>query len=325
MQPPAELVDFLKREDGFLIATHMNPDGDAIGSAVALALALESLGKTVAVLDRDPVPSQYQFLPESSRFHTFPSLGDAGISIEACGNLVLVDCNDISRVTSDKTLAARFGYEHAAVIDHHATRSSFGTVRWIEPSAAATGLLVLAVIDALGVGVSPAMASNLYAALIVDTGNFRFENTDPVVLRAAARLAEAGASPTAISRAIYDSWSFSRLALFGRYLATLEMHGRVATAVVTLQMMEETGTHPDDTETFVEFLKVINEADVTMLARELDKDSYKLSLRSKGVINVAAVAEAFGGGGHANAAGFSMQGTFADVRSRILERIARQQ
>jgi phosphoesterase RecJ-like protein len=103
------------------------------------------------------------------------------------------------------------------------------------------------------------------------------------------------------------------------------MHGRVATAVVTLQMMEETGTHPDDTETFVEFLKVINEADVTMLARELDKDSYKLSLRSKGVINVAAIAEAFGGGGHANAAGFSMQGTYADVRSRILEMIAQQQ
>ncbi|KAF0185581.1 MAG: phosphoesterase RecJ domain-containing protein [Nitrospirae bacterium] len=325
MQPPTELVEFLNREDRFLIATHMNPDGDAIGSALALALALESLGKSVAVLDQDPVPEQYRFLPESSRFCTFSSLAETGVSIESCNNLILVDCNDLSRVTPDRELAARFGFRNALVIDHHATRSSFGTVKWIDPSAAATGLLVLAVIDALGVSVSGSMATNLYAALVVDTGNFRFENTDPSVLRAAARLAEAGAHPTAICRALYESWSLARLALFGRFLNTLEMNGRVAMTVVTLQMLQETGARPEDTETFVEFLKIVNEADVTILVRELEKNYYKLSLRSKGVINVAVVAEAFGGGGHANAAGFCTRGDSAEVKARILKKLHEQQ
>ncbi len=325
MQPPSELVEFLKREDRFLIATHMSPDGDAIGSALALALALESFGKTVAVLDQDPLPAQYQFLPGASRFRTFSSLSRDGISIEACGNLILVDCNDLSRVTPDKELAARFGFRNAIVIDHHATRSSFGTLKWIEPSAAATGLLVLALLDAMDVGVSVAMATNLYAALVVDTGNFRFENTDPFVLRAAARLAEAGAHPTAICRAIYESWPYARLELFSRFLSTIEIQGRIVMTVVTLQMLQETGTRSDDTETFVEFLKIINEADVTMLAREIEKDCYKLSLRSKGAVNVALVAEAFGGGGHANAAGFRMRGSIAEIKARILDRLAVQQ
>lgn len=321
MQPPVELLDFLKREDRYLIATHQNPDGDAIGSAVTLALILESLGKQVVVFDQDPVPEQYRFLAESSRIFTPETVKNAPIALEDCGNLILVDCNDLSRVTKRKDLQARFGYRNALVIDHHGTPTQFGTLRWIEPDAAATGLMILAISDALGVALSPPMASNLYAAIAVDTGNFRFENTSPAVLYSAARLADAGANPTLISRALFESWSSGRLLLFGRFLHTLEMIGPVAVAVVTHQMFAETGTGPDDTETFVEFLKINRDADVAMLMRELEPDHYKLSLRAKGTVDVAAIAELFGGGGHKNAAGCEVRGDISSIKRHIVAEV----
>jgi phosphoesterase RecJ-like protein len=321
MQPPVELLDFLKREDRYLIATHRNPDGDAIGSAVALALILEALGKQVAVFDQDPVPEQYRFLPESARLFTPESLADAGIALEDCGNLLLVDCNDLSRVTNRKDLSARFGYRNALVIDHHGTLSSFGTLQWIEPDAAATGLMILSIADALGVALTPAMASNLYAAIAVDTGNFRFENTSPEVLYAAGRLAEAGANPTIISRALFESWSSGRLALFGKFLNTFELMGPVAVAVVTQEMFAETGAGPEDTETFVEFLKILRAADVALLIREIEPGDYKLSLRAKGKVDVAAIAALYGGGGHKNAAGCEVKGTIDSIKQAIIAQV----
>lgn len=323
MRPPVELLDFLKREDRYLIATHRSPDGDAIGSAIALALILDALGKQAAVFCQDAVPEQYRFLPESSRVHTPDTIAAAGIVLEECGNLVLVDCNDLHRVTRDEDLQRRFGYRNAVVIDHHATPAPFGALRWIEPEAAATGMMILAIADALGMRLTPAAAMNLYAAIVVDTGNFRFENTSADVLYAAARLAEAGANPTLVCREFYESWSASRLALFGRFLGTLDMRGAVAVAVVTRQMLDETGTVPDDTETFVEFLKINRDADVAMLIRELEPDHYKISLRAKGTVDVAAVARQFGGGGHRNAAGCEVRGTLDSVRQRVLAQITK--
>lgn len=321
MQPPVELLDFLRREDRYLIATHRSPDGDAIGSAVALALILETLGKQVAVFDQDPVPEQYRFLPESSRFITPETLAGADVQLEDCGNLILVDCNDLSRVTTRKELSSRFGFRNALVIDHHRTLSSFGTLQWIEPDAAATGLMILAIADALGTVLSPAMATNLYAAIAVDTGNFRFENTSSDVLFAAGRLIEAGANPAVISRALFESWSSGRLELFSRFLSTLEITGPVAVALVTQEMFAETGTGPDDTETFVEFLKILRDTDVALLIREIEPGDYKLSLRAKGTVDVAAIAALFGGGGHKNAAGCEVKDDIASIKQKIIAQV----
>jgi len=323
MQPPVDLIDFLKREDPYLIATHRSPDGDAIGSAVALAQILEALGKHAVVFCQDAVPEQYRFLPESSRVHTPDTIATTGIILEECGNLVLVDCNDLHRVTRHEDLQRRFGYRNALVIDHHATPALFGTVRWIEPEAAATGMMILAIAEALAMQLTPAIAMNLYAAIVVDTGNFRFENTSADVLYAAARLADAGANPTLICRELYESWSAARLTLFGKFLNTLDMSGSVAVAVVTRRMFAETGTAPDDTETFVEFLKINRDADVAMLVRELETDHYKISLRAKGTVDVAAVAQQFGGGGHRNAAGCEVRGTLDSVKQQLLAQIAK--
>ena len=238
-------------------------------------------------------------------------------------HLILVDCNDLHRVTTHPGLFEHNSWQKTLVIDHHATPSSFGDIRWIEVNAAATGLMVLALADALEVPLTEAIATNLYAAMVVDTGNFRFENTSADVLYAAARLASAGANPTYVCRAIYESWSSGRLALFGKVLSTFEMIGSVALAFVNLQMFAETGTGPDDTETFVEFLKVNRDAEVALLIRELAPDHFKLSLRAKGTIDVAAVAAHFGGGGHKNAAGCEIRGSLAAVKEHILKQLLR--
>jgi len=322
MTPPKDLIDTLRREDDFLIAAHMNPDGDAIGSALALAAALEAVGKRVSIVDRDPIPQHYRFLPNVEKFHTLSDLSGTGISLERCTNLILVDCNDITRVVADKAVAGRFSCRNAIVIDHHATPSSFGTVRWIVPDAAATALLILEIIDALSIMLTADMATLLYAALIVDTGNFRFENTDAKVLRVAARLTEAGADPASISRALFEAWTSARFALFSRFLDTVELSERIVTSVVTNRMLQETGATSDQTETFVEFLKRMQDADVAVLITELEKDHYKLSMRAKGTVNVAKVAEAFGGGGHANAAGCRIRAGLDEVKRMVRARIA---
>lgn len=323
--PPEELLDFLKKQDRYLIAMHRNPDGDAIGSASALALILRRLGKQTAVFCQDRVPEHYRFLPESAHVLSPEAFAENGQLIRHYEHLVLVDCNDLHRVTthSGSGLLERNSWQKTLVIDHHATPSSFGDIRWIEADAAATGLMVLALADALDVPLTEAIATNLYAAMVVDTGNFRFENTSADVLYAAARLASAGANPTSVCRAIYESWSSGRLALFGKVLSTFEMIGSVALAFVNLQMFAETGTGPDDTETFVEFLKVNRDAEVALLIRELAPDNFKLSLRAKGTIDVAAVAAHFGGGGHKNAAGCEMRGSLASVKEQILKHLLR--
>src|SRR5208283_3175375 len=251
--PPQDIIDFFKNGDGFLIAIHTSPDGDALGSACALGMALEKLGKRTILVCRDAVPKQYIFLPCSRRFLTFDDIISRNLDIASYKNLVLVDCNELKRTGIEKTALASTKFALSAVIDHHEVASLFGDIRWVVPPAAAAGMLVFYLINALGVEITEMIASNLYTALVVDTGNFRFPDTSPEVLRVAAVLAEAGASPYQINRAVNESWSEGRFRLFARVLGTLSIDKRVAITYVTRKMFEETGTTPDDTENFASF------------------------------------------------------------------------
>ncbi|HTZ19107.1 MAG TPA: DHH family phosphoesterase, partial [Dissulfurispiraceae bacterium] len=192
MAPPAVLLDTLHKGDNFLISTHVNPDGDALGSAAALALALRKMGKQAVLFDKHKVPDQYRFLPCSELFHTFESLESAGIRVSDFSTLIILDCNDIERIGLEKkqqhpwaeTLKeALSGNMTSIVIDHHETHRDFGDVKWIEPHAAATGLLVFNLLKTLGIEITAEIATNLYAAIVVDTGNFRFENATSRVFR----------------------------------------------------------------------------------------------------------------------------------------------
>ena len=312
MRPPEELLEFFRREKKFFLAAHINPDGDAIGSSLALALALESIGKEAEVYDKDPVPDFYMFLPTSEK--VMASLPDSKTKIP---NLILLDCGELDRAGIKEINCGT-----SVVIDHHETEKGFGDIKWIKPEAAATGIMVFYLIKELGVKITPDIATNLYTAIAIDTGTFRYSNTAPEVLRIAAELIESGADPSLIAENIYETWTENRLRLLLKVLNTIEIQNDVAITIVTLDMFRETGAVVSDTENFPGFTRMLKNVNVAALFREVEKDYFKVSLRSKGrKLNVAKIAEKFGGGGHRNAAGYRVRADFNIAKDVLLKAI----
>lgn len=318
--PPEELLQFLKRARNLILATHINPEGDALGSSLALGIALERLGKSVALFDRDPVPEFYRFLPQWERFLN----SDFNLLLKKLkkqrspiDGLILLDCNTPERadieIPPDVPLL---------IIDHHETeKPSQAIIRWIVPDAPATGALVYSIIKALGVKIDHDIAVALYTAVAIDTGTFRYSNTTPEVLKIAAELISAGVRPEMISEALYDNWSMERFYLLIRCLNSLEIKDGVAITSVTEEDFQKTGTKAEDTENFSNFPRMIRDIKISVFLRQIAPNKWKASLRSKGDINVARIAETFGGGGHRNAAGFFIDGTLEDTKRLILERL----
>lgn len=312
MKVPENLIDFFLKEERFLIATHINPEGDALGSSIALSMALESLGKETVLYDKGPVPESYRFLPGYERF---------GISVPELSRpdgrtpLVLLDCNEPSRAGLEKVIIP-----YSAVIDHHETLKEFGDIKWVEPSAAATGVMVYNLIRKLGVGITKEMAVNLYTAISIDSGTFRFDNTTADTLRIGADLIDSGADPAAIAQGLYESWSEGRLKLLINVLNTLEITDGVAMTVAAKAAFEKTGTSADDTENFSNFSQLMKKIKVSAFFRETD-NGWKVSLRSRGDVNVAEIAVVFGGGGHRNAAGYTAKKDLDTAKKELLKTI----
>jgi phosphoesterase RecJ-like protein len=309
MKVPERLLSFLKGEEKFFIATHINPEADAIGSSLALSVALKVLGKATVLFDKDPIPEFYYFLPGHGEFtNIIPPLSTSG------SPLILLDCNTLKRAGIEGLT-----FNRSAVIDHHEAENAFGDIRWIVPEAAATGVMVFYLIKELGVTITKEMAINLYTAIAIDTGIFRYGNTTAEVLRIAAELVETGASPVDTSNSLYETWSEGRFRLLIMALNTLEMRNDVAITFVTREMYRETGTVPEDTENFPSFTRIIKDAKVSAFFRELDGNHWKVSLRSKGNINVALIASRMGGGGHKNAAGYEIKSDFESAKESLIK------
>ena len=308
MKIPKEVVAAFKKEKVFLIAAHINPDGDALGSSLALSIALESAGKEVYVYNKDSVPAFYRFLPGYKRVRS--SFKKA---IPKDPVLILLDCNSPERAALEN-----YSFRRSIVIDHHETERAFGDIRWVVPAAAATGLMVFYLIKALGVAFTSDIAMNLYAAIAVDTGTFRYSNTSPEVLKASSELIEAGANPAFISECLYERWEKSRFDLLVMTLNNLEIKNGVAVMHITKDMFEKTGTTSEDTENFSNLPRTIRSVKISALFRDIGDGSWKASLRSKGNVNVAKIAELFGGGGHKNAAGFKISGGLKSAKEKLL-------
>jgi bifunctional oligoribonuclease and PAP phosphatase NrnA len=308
---PHNLLSFLKQADDFFIATHINPEGDALGSSIALSMALETLGKKTLVYDRDPVPDYYRFLPGHERLiHS-----SSGIETSAF-NLLLLDCN-----TPDRAGLEAVEFRSSAVIDHHETEKEFGTIKWVEPHAAATGMMIFSLIKELGTPITKEIALNLYAALAIDTGTFRYDNTTAEVMKVASELVEAGAKPYLVSNNLYETWSEQRFRLLIMCLNTLEIRENVAFTAVTNEMFQRTGTSAEDTENFSGFPRMMQNVVVSAFFRQIADNGWKVSLRSKGVVNVAEIAALCGGGGHKNAAGFTIKGSLETAKEKLLRHI----
>lgn len=312
MRVPPQLTTLLKEERSFFIATHINPEGDALGSSIALSMALDAMGKETVLYDKDPVPEVYRFLPGRERFVMSPEALQDGQRV-----CLLLDCNEPVRAGLDTAAIQR-----SAVIDHHETEKGFGDVRWIEPRAAATGMMVYYLLRELGSDITEEMAINLYTALAVDTGTFRYNNTTADVLRVAAELIELGAHPSEVAENLYETWSRNRFRLLTHVLDTLEIHDDVAMTTVTGEMFERTNTTADDTEHFSEFPRMIADIRIAALFRQTG-DGWKVSLRSRGETNVAQVALEFGGGGHRNAAGYKVKTDIKNAKELLLRAVRR--
>lgn len=309
MNIPDKLISLLKQENRFLIASHIDPDGDTIGAAIALSMAFECMGKEHVVYDRDPIPEFYRFLPGRERFtRSLPDLEGF--------RLILLDCNEPGRAGIDNSAVP-----YSVVIDHHETLNEFGDIKWIEPGAAATGLMVYYLIKGLGVKITKDMATNLYTAIAIDTGTFRYSNTTSEVLTVCADLINSGADPYLISEALHNSWSGNRFMLLVRALNTLEIVNDAAFICVTKKMFAETGTAQEDTENFSNFPRMMKSIKLSAFFREIEEGLWKASLRSKGGLNVAKIAEALGGGGHKNAAGFTMKADLKTVKEAFLKAV----
>ncbi|NWF76837.1 MAG: bifunctional oligoribonuclease/PAP phosphatase NrnA [Nitrospirae bacterium] len=311
MKVPHNLISFLKKEDNFLITTHINPEPDAIGSSLALSKALESIGKKTVLYHKDGVPEIYTFLPGQETFiKKNKEIDNNNLS------LILLDCNTLDRAGIENTV-----FKYSVVIDHHETDKNFGDIKWIEPYAAATGIMIFYLLKEMGIALTKDIATNLYAAIAIDTGTFRYSNTNAEVLRVAAELVEAGASPFIIANNLYETWSKQRFDLLIMSLNTLEIIDKIAFISVTKEMFQKTGTCPDDTENFTNFPRMLKDIHIAVLFRQEGDDLWKISLRSKGDINVAKIALHFHGGGHKNAAGYKIRGNLKSIKESLLQQI----
>ncbi|MEW6107803.1 MAG: bifunctional oligoribonuclease/PAP phosphatase NrnA [Nitrospirota bacterium] len=309
MRVPKKILSGIRREKCILIATHINPDGDALGSAGALSAALESIGKDTFIYCRDPVPKSYRFLPGHDKFSP-----DIKNMLKADPMLILLDCNSPERASLD-----RYEFRTSVIIDHHETENEFGDIRWVDSKAAATGVMVFYLLKALDIKITKDIATNLYAAISVDTGTFRYSNTYAGVLRISADLIDAGAEPNRIADYLYERWDRKRFALLMMALNTLEIRRGVAMTHITKDMFRKTGAKPEDTENFSNFPRMIDSIKISAVFRDIGRGIWKVSLRSKGDVNVAKIAELYGGGGHKNAAGFRIRAGLKNAKESLLK------
>ncbi len=308
-KPLTEIVAAIAARQRFVLTSHSRPDGDAIGSQLAMAYALRALGKDVQLVNSDPAPPQFQVFPGVRGIQVSPTVHgqfDAAIVME---------CGDLSRTGVD-------GFDKYFVIniDHHPGNKQYGAINWFDETAAACGEMVFALIDALGVTLTPEIATHIYFTILTDTGGFHFSHISPRTFEICRRCTEAGAEPQAIARAIYDSSTMGRLRLMGAVLHSLEFEGegRAALATLTLDMLSRTGATHEDSDGLINVPLTVKEIQAVAFFKEIAPDSFRISLRSKGDVDVNRVASVFGGGGHKNAAGCTLHGPYSDVRARLL-------
>ncbi len=309
---PEALLQPIRGARRILLSSHANPDGDAIGSELGLARILTSLGKQVTIWNLDACPGIYRQLPGAEGIHV-GSEPPAGYPDEIDLGIVL-ECPSLDRTG----LEARLRELPLLNIDHHLGNTGYGISSWVQVDAPAVGVMVSRLARALEAPLDHIAANCLYLALVTDTGGFRFANANASAFRAAAELIEGGAEVETVSRWLYESQPEGAVRLLGELLATLERHRRVVTVHLTLDAFTRAGAATGDSEGLVDVPRSIAGVTAVALFRELGPDLWKISLRSRGPVDVERIARGFGGGGHPNAAGCRFAGTIVEAKRRFV-------
>lgn len=295
----------------FLIAAHENPDGDAVGSSLALANFLSLLGKDVTIYSCDLLPENYSFLPMADtvlyeipdRFYDVCFVLDAGDLCRAGKGLG--NCNRIGKIIN---------------IDHHPDNRNFGAINLVDSTASATGVLIYRIMTAAGYAIDYNTALCIYTAIVTDTGSFRYSNADQEAFQISGQMVSKGINPWFVAEKLYESQPRQRLDLLSLALSTLHVadRGDIASITVTLDMYDKTGATSDLTDGFINYPRSIRGVEVAVFFREIENGMFKVGFRSKGKVDVSALAAAFGGGGHHNAAGCKISGSIEDARNKII-------
>ena len=302
----------LKNNDDFLLATHVNPDGDAIGSLNALALVLEDMGKRVVAYCQDEVPGFLRFLPYSDRIlKEIPP--DARFQVA-----VVLDCGELDRIGNVAGVLQLV--EKIIHIDHHSSSDDFGQLNLVLPELSSTAEILCEIFKAVPVSLNREAAENIYAAILTDTGSFRFGNTSAKAQTLAAEMVSLGVAPDKVAAEIYESMRPERLQLLALSLNTLTLRadGRLAAMLVSQEMLAATGTTFMDTDGFVNYPRSLSDTEIAVFFREIGSSQVNVSLRSRGGLSVAEFARKYQGGGHHNAAAFRAHGSLSKVVDKVL-------
>lgn len=318
----ADIADLINSNSNFIIASHENPDEDAIGSTLALGLALDVLNKNVYLYNETGVPTALKFLPKSKKIHK--NLKNISYEVDC---VVIVDCTDAARVGK---VFDRYLQDLSVInitIDHHFTKKTNSDYYILDHKAPSTGFLIYKLLKQLEIDITLDIAVNIYATIVGDTGSFSYSNTTADTFRVASELLEYGVRPYEVSKNIYENEPINKIKLLGMVLNSLELShsGKVATVFVSRKMFKDTDTTKQHTEGLVNYPRSINGVELAVLLRQEENDrkdeNWKISLRSKNGINVALIAQSFGGGGHEAAAGCSIKGDLNNVREKLVSEI----
>jgi phosphoesterase RecJ-like protein len=306
-----KIKNIINKGERFLITTHIDPDGDALGSCFSLYWVLESMNKEPFVYTRDHVPYMYEFLPRP------PRLSHTELSDGIYDAIFALDCGNLFRVGNGHERLKDMG--PLINIDHHTTNEAFGIVNIINQESSSTAEILYRLYRSMKVPFQYNIAVNIYTAIFTDTGSFRYSNTNSDSFLICEEMIQHGVSPSHVAQMVHENHPKERFILLGEVLATLETFkdDTVAMALVTQEMFRNTDTTKEYTEGFVEYIKEIRGVDVAILIREIAGNRYKVSMRSKGNTDVARVCNLFGGGGHRNAAGCTFEGTISQVKDRL--------
>lgn len=303
------LIEIIERHESFFLVSHIDPDGDAIGSLIAMLLLLERNGKKAVAYDRDGVPEIYRFLKCSDRItSTVPSSETFDVAI-------FLECPNPGRAGEEcgKLLERISEWVN---VDHHEDNAGFGKINIVRPDFSAVGEIIYRLFEKMGEPIDDIVAEAVYTAIMTDTGSFKYSNTTPECHEIAARLIEKGIKPYVVYQQVFENLGASAALIAAKAYGTLETEDSISCITITRKMLEETGATAEDTHDIVSFGRAIEGIEVALLFRETEAD-IKVSLRSKNRVNVSKIAASFEGGGHKRAAGCNIKGTMEEVKENI--------